>query len=76
MAKLLKTLAKEYEFENEQQYFEYIVQSLINGQRSQVRELFNQMKKEDKEEFLNNFLEVGNSYHEEVKSICIEELLT
>ena len=33
-------LAKEYEWGYPSQYFEYIVESLINGQRQQVRDLF------------------------------------
>ena len=49
-------LAEEYDFNSKEQYFEYIVDSLINGNRSQVRELFNQMHADDKEYFLENWL--------------------
>ena len=83
-------LAKDYDFESKEQYFEYIVDSLINGNRSQVRELFNQMHADDKEHFLTDWLpNVGiNSsskvydkinfhllgYCTTVKNICIGEL--
>ena len=56
------------------EYFNYIVDSLINGQRQQVRELFNDMEPEDKNVFLNQFLICGDTHQDEVKSICIEEL--
>lgn len=55
-------------------YFNYIIDSLVNGQRSQVRELFNQMHKEDKKVFLFQWLEDGNRDHEEAKEICTNEL--
>lgn len=48
MAKNLNTLAKELDFQFPEQYFEYCVESFINGQRSQCKSLFNKMKKEDK----------------------------
>ena len=76
MAKLLETLVKEYEFKTGSDYFAYIVESLINGQRQQVRDLFNQMKKDDKADFLNNFLCSELKNDREVKAICILELCT
>ena len=70
-----KNLAKEYDFETEEEYFQYIVNSLINGQRQQVRELFLKMKKADKETFLNEYLEEDSSYHTSTRKICICALL-
>jgi hypothetical protein len=32
-----ETLAKEYDFEHEHEYYDYIVDSLINGQKKQVK---------------------------------------
>ena len=75
MKKKLLTLAKEYDFENAEDYYYYIVESKVNGNQDQVRKLFNNMQKIDKENFLNNFLKVGDLHDEEVKAICIEELL-
>lgn len=69
-----KRLAKDYEFETEEEYFDYIVLSLINGQRQQVRDLFGQMRAVDKERFLNNWLNPYHEGHKEVKQICIESM--
>lgn len=38
------TLAKELDFETEEQYFDYILDSEINGQRQQVRSLISDMR--------------------------------
>lgn len=72
MKKRAETLAKEYEFEFEHEYYDYIVESLINGQRQQVRNLFNQMHNDDKQYFLNNYLQEDSSYHTSTRKICIE----
>ena len=69
-------LAKEYDFNTKEEYFDYIVTSLINGQRKQVKDLFNQMHPSDKEEFLNDFLTEDNSYHSSTRKICISSLLS
>jgi len=74
MAKKLKTLAKELEFEKPEEYYDYIIMSKVNGQKHQVIELFNQMKKDDKLFFLNEYLE-PNPIENEVKRICIEQIL-
>jgi len=68
-------LAESYELgENCTDFFNYIIDSLINGQRQQVRKLFNEMQREDQNVFLNQFLIEDNSHQTEVKKICIEEL--
>ena len=38
------TLAEELDFTEEFEYFDYIIESLINGQRQQVRDLYAAMK--------------------------------
>jgi hypothetical protein len=71
-------LAEYYELEENtcNCYYNYIVDSLINGQRQQVRSLFNQMHKEDKKEFLSEFISMSDEpYHIEVREICINELI-
>lgn len=73
--KYAETLAKEYEFETKEDYYNYIVESLINGNRSQVRSLFNQMKGCDQQEFLNNYLEEDCGYDTSTRKICVEELV-
>jgi len=47
-----KTL-KNYEFSTIEDYFNYIVVSQENGNFSQVKELYNDMNKEQKNEFYN-----------------------
>ena len=77
MARLKRadSLAKDYELGTEAvDFYNYIVDSLINGQRQQVRNLFNKMHKDDKQNFLVNFLEDDNGYHTSTKKICIVEL--
>ena len=61
MSKKLITLAKELDFTTETEYFDYLIESYINGQFTQCRNLFNAMKKEDKKEFIKY---VDNSYTE------------
>lgn len=56
-------------------YYQYIIDSLINGQRKQVIELFNDMHEEEQEYFLINWLENDNGYHTSCKNICIGELI-
>ena len=70
-----KDLAKDYEFESAYEYFEYIVDSLINGQRQQVRNLFNQMSDFSKRTFLNDFLNDDSGHHTSTRKICIGELI-
>ncbi len=75
MRKFAASLAKQYDFETEEDYYNYIIASYQNGQRQQARTLFNQMKKSDQETFLINHLDttpgqIGKS----VLNLCIEEL--
>lgn len=77
MKKYAEDLAKDLELgQYPTDYYQYIVDSLINGQRKQVIKLFNQLHNYDKEIFLNQFLESDNSYHDWVKEICIKEILS
>jgi hypothetical protein len=48
----MKKLLKAYSFNDDMQYFEMIVDSFLNGQRSQAWEQFNAMPKKNKVEFL------------------------
>ncbi len=69
-----ENLAKLHNKTTREGYFEVIIDSLANGQRKQVRNQFNAMKKEDQEYFLINYLKNDGGYHQSVKNICIEEL--
>jgi hypothetical protein len=72
--KFADTLAREYELETKEDYFNIIIESLINGQRQQVRDQFNAMKGSDQQDFLIDYLKDDGSYHTSVKNICIGEL--
>lgn len=54
--KKLITLAKELDFQTEDQYFDYCISSHINGNRDQCRKLFNDMSREDQKNLLRDYL--------------------
>ena len=72
--KYAETLAMEYDFTTKEEYFNYIVESVVNGQRQQCRNLFAQMKGEDQQEFLIDYLQNDNGYQQSTKNICIAVL--
>lgn len=48
----MKKLLKDYELNSDMQYFEMIADSVINGQRTQAKELFRAMRRKDKKAFV------------------------
>lgn len=62
----LKQLAKSYEVEN---FFDYIIESYINGNFSQVRELFNEMSKKDRYAFIAYAQDMGEYGRRAVQNI-------
>ena len=52
MKKKLITLAKELDFSTESEYFDYLIDSHINGNFSQCRKLFAEMRKEDQKKLV------------------------
>jgi len=74
MKKYAEDLAKEYDWEVASEYYDYIIESLVNGQRQQVKKLFNRMKPEDQNEFLTTYLDVSTGHGKSVLNICIGEL--
>lgn len=48
----MKKLLKEYGFNSDMQYFEMIVESVINGNRTQALEQFKAMPKQYQKEFI------------------------
>lgn len=72
-----ETLAREYELGNtKEDFFNYIVDSMSNGQRQQVRNLFSKMDNYDKQEFLTTWLDVSTGIHKSTLHTCIVELLS
>ena len=78
--KEMKKLIKEYDFEKIEQYYDYIVESCINGQFEQVKELLIEMPEDNQRIFLNTY--VANFYVDyydqeildKVAKLCIEKL--
>jgi len=48
----MKKLLKDYGFNSDMQYFEMIVESIINGQRTQAKEQFKAMSREYRKQFI------------------------
>jgi len=55
-----KTL-KDYEFKTIEEYFDYIIDSQINGNHNQVRELFKKLDNNQKKTFFNYLKGFENS---------------
>ena len=48
----MKKLLKSYQLNSDQQYYEMIVESVINGNRTQAKEQFNAMPKVNRKQFV------------------------
>lgn len=48
----MKKLLKAYGYFSDQQYFEMIIESVINGQRSQAKKQFNAMPRANRKQFV------------------------
>jgi hypothetical protein len=57
----MKKLLKTYELNSDMQYYEMIIDSVINGQRTQAKEQFKAMPKDNKKMFINANLSNWNS---------------
>ncbi len=57
--KLIK-LAKKLDFETEEQYFDYCIDSHINGNFSQCERLFKDMTKQDKKRLISYLQETSH----------------
>ena len=60
--KALIKLAKELDFNNEMEYFDYCIDSHINGDFTQCKDLFKAMKKEDRKLFIS-YLNGASEYN-------------
>ncbi len=56
------------DLETLEDYFDYIIESKVNGQRTQARELFNELSKEQKKEFFN-YVDTAYYYDEHDNNI-------
>jgi len=49
----MKKLLKMYGFNSDMQYFEMVAESVINGQRTQAKEQFKAMPRDNRKQFIN-----------------------
>lgn len=76
MKKDAETLAKEYEVgDSPSDYYNYIVDSMINGNRAQVKALFLQMTPFCKRVFLIDFLSNTSGIEISTRNVCIIALV-
>ena len=69
--KKVLTLAKELGYHSVGEYYEYMVETFLNGNKQSCRELFNEMRPDDKKEFLRklkdkDFICYGDEIQEKV----------
>jgi predicted site-specific integrase-resolvase len=67
-----KQKIKDYEFESIEDYYEYIVESIINGQRKQAKELVKQFSKKQMKEAYNYYNDRFEHFFGEAKQIVID----
>ena len=65
----LLELAISYDFSTEQEYFNYIIDSEINGQPQQVLSLYQEMQQNDKNLFIHYLVNESATLHAERDSI-------
>ena len=61
--------------ENPADYYNYIVESFVNGQKTQCVDLYKRMVKKDRITFLTNFLDERDYYHNETRDLIIRNTL-
>lgn len=59
-----KQTIKDYDFNTLEDYFNYIVESKINGQPQQAKELYNNLSLKQKDEFRDWYCAIFESYAE------------
>ena len=57
----MKKLLKSYGLNSDMQYYELIVDSVINGQRTQAKEQFKAMSKKERKQFVKSVLTDWNT---------------
>lgn len=71
----MEDLLEEYEFETPEEYYQYIIESKVNGQSRQVAEFFGYLAEDKQSWFLNEYLSDDIEVHRQVKRICINSLI-
>lgn len=70
----IERLLRTYEFECPMDYYQYIIDSYVNGHHGQVIELFNRMKEYDQKTLLLNVGEMAPIYGERVHDLIIKSM--
>lgn len=69
-----KAALKSYDFQKMEQYYEYVLASVINGQRQQALKLILKMSQEQKKEAYNYFEDyIGNDV-DECRTLILNQL--
>lgn len=63
---------KDYDFKSIERYFEYITESILNGQRSQAKELISKLSKDQKKLALKYLMYRDSGEAKEAKQIILE----
>lgn len=69
----MKRILKSYGFNNHTQYYEMIVDSIINGQRTQAKELFSAMPKRWRVDCLMWLMEITDENEIHIKFISNQD---
>ena len=67
-------ILKEYEYDIIEQYYSYIIESKINGQHQQVKDLIDELSSKQKKEFIH-FVDCNYKTHEDAvycKKVCLK----
>ena len=67
---------KTYDFESIDNYFEYIVESLINGQKKQVNELINELSINQKKQAFIYYNDRYEHFFSEAKQLIVKKIPT
>jgi putative cell wall-binding protein len=65
---------KEYDFKTIEDYYEYIAESIMNGQRKQAQELIKALSKPQRKEAYNYYNTSFGHFFGEAKQMIIKEL--
>lgn len=69
-----KEIIKAYEFKTIEDYFEYIVESIINGQRTQAQNLIKELSKKQKKDAYAYYNDRFEHFFGEAKQMVIAQM--
>lgn len=72
---ITKKLLKDFQFQEIDNYFEYIIDTYTNGQFKQMKELISKLSKQQKKDFVIFLLNDENLVSKEAKEKIFSELI-